>query len=308
MWKEAIVSVRGAVMREGSKALKEKARRASRPLDLNVEQMEAEGASSDEENDTEFVPELNESVDNGTSGKSSQKIRGKDSEDEAEEGEVEEESTRIEIQGDEPTSQEAGKAQKKKKGKEKADAQPKKTQKQPTKEKQSQKKGEKVSSAQAGGRGKVRAHRVSRAARSGLVFSVSRLDKQLREGPYSAHTTRFSADAPVYLGGVLEYLTAEILELGGDACVKLKKRIITPRHLFLSIKQDQELNELLKDVLIASGGAKEHIHSFLLKRKSGMDYEDDEEPRSAKKQKVSGTQSSKKTPKKSTPGKQRKGK
>jgi len=119
-----------------------------------------------------------------------------------------------------------------------------------------------------GGRGSGKKKEVSgksRSFRSGLQFPVGRIHRHLREGRYAE---RVGAGAPVYLAAVLEYLSAEILELAGNASRDNKKLRIIPRHIQLAIRNDDELNKLLGSVTIASGGVLPNIHTSLLPKKS----------------------------------------
>src|SRR6478609_9369379 len=121
-----------------------------------------------------------------------------------------------------------------------------------------------------GGRGKGKAGGKSqtRSSRAGLQFPVGRLSRYLRRGQYSA---RVGGGAPVYLAAVLEYLAAEILELAGNAARDNKKTRIIPRHVQLAIRNDEELNKLLREVTIAQGGVLPNIHAVLLpKKKAGV--------------------------------------
>uniref|UniRef100_A0A3B3QCW6 Histone H2A n=1 Tax=Paramormyrops kingsleyae TaxID=1676925 RepID=A0A3B3QCW6_9TELE len=99
--------------------------------------------------------------------------------------------------------------------------------------------------------GKTRAKAKTRSSRAGLQFPVGRVHRLLRKGNYAE---RVGAGAPVYLAAVLEYLTAEILELAGNAARDNKKTRIIPRHLQLAVRNDEELNKLLGGVTIAQGG------------------------------------------------------
>jgi histone H2A len=56
--------------------------------------------------------------------------------------------------------------------------------------------------------------------------------------------------------------------LAGNASRDNKKVRIVPRHIQLAVRNDEELNKLLSDVVIASGGVLPNIHSVLLPRKS----------------------------------------
>uniref|UniRef100_A0AC35UHN2 Histone H2A n=1 Tax=Rhabditophanes sp. KR3021 TaxID=114890 RepID=A0AC35UHN2_9BILA len=107
---------------------------------------------------------------------------------------------------------------------------------------------------------------VSKSIRAGLQFPVGRILTALRRGNYAPIVRQLSA---VYMGAVLEYLTAEILELAGNIARDRKKVRINARHLSLAIRSDEELNHLLKDVTISDGGVIPHIHPAMLVAKKG---------------------------------------
>ncbi|KAH7653737.1 Histone H2A protein [Dioscorea alata] len=119
----------------------------------------------------------------------------------------------------------------------------------------------------AGGRkGSARRKRVSKSVKSGLQFPVGRIGRFLKKGRYAQ---RIGSGAPVYIAAFLEYLAAEVLELAGDAAKDNKKSRIIPRHLMLAVNNDEELNKLLKGVIIAEGGRPPFVVDVLLPRKAG---------------------------------------
>ena len=114
-----------------------------------------------------------------------------------------------------------------------------------------------------GGKSKASTSRLmTKAVRAGLQFPVGRIARFMKQG---RHAERVGAGAPVYLAAVLEYLAAEVLELAGNAAKDNKKTRIIPRHIQLAVRNDEELNRLLKDTTIASGGVLPYINSFLIK-------------------------------------------
>jgi len=101
---------------------------------------------------------------------------------------------------------------------------------------------------------------MSRAARAGVQFPVGRIHRQLK--PYIAKKMRVGSTSAVYVASVMEYLTAEVLELAGNAAKSAKVKRITPRHLQLAIRGDDELDSLIK-ATIAGGGVVPHIEPVL---------------------------------------------
>jgi len=137
--------------------------------------------------------------------------------------------------------------------------------------------------AKKGGRGKTEGKKsVSKSTKAGLQFPVGRIGRLLKKGKYA---TRVGAGAPVYLASVLEYLTAEILELAGNASRDNKKRRVIPRHIQLAVRNDEELNKLLGKVTISQGGVLPNIHSVLIPAKSPKSEEKSPATKSPKKEK-----------------------
>ena len=112
----------------------------------------------------------------------------------------------------------------------------------------------------------------SKSARAGLIFPVGRVTSLLRNGRYAK---RVSPASGAYVAAVLEYLTAEILELAGNAARDNKKTRIIPRHVQLAVRNDEELNKLLGKVTIAAGGVLPNIHAVLLPKKSAAKAEEE---------------------------------
>ncbi|KAI0982871.1 hypothetical protein GJ496_007398 [Pomphorhynchus laevis] len=115
--------------------------------------------------------------------------------------------------------------------------------------------------------GKQRKRVISRSAKAGLQFPVGRVHRQLKLK--TVGHGRIGATAAVYSAAILEYLTAEVLELAGNASKDLKVKRITPRHLQLAIRGDEELDVLIK-ATIAGGGVIPHVHKALIGKKDSQ--------------------------------------
>jgi histone H2A len=100
----------------------------------------------------------------------------------------------------------------------------------------------------------------TRSAKAGLQFPVGRIHRYLKVR--TQNNMRIGAKAAVYTAAILEYLTAEVLELAGNASKDLRVKRITPRHLQLAVRGDEELDLLVKATL-PSSGVRPFIHKTL---------------------------------------------
>lgn len=97
-----------------------------------------------------------------------------------------------------------------------------------------------------------RSSHTSRSSRAGLIFPVGRCDRYLRH--QTRGKFRIGATAPVYLAAVLEYMSAELLELAGNASTDNKRRRINARDIRVALGRDEELNRMYSHVIIPGGG------------------------------------------------------
>ncbi|CAF0753008.1 unnamed protein product [Didymodactylos carnosus] len=104
--------------------------------------------------------------------------------------------------------------------------------------------------------------RISKSARAGIIFPVTRMHRQLKSSEHVVR--RVTKGAAVYLAAVVEYLVAEMLELSGNAARDNNRTRIIPRHILLAVASDEELAKLLKGVTIPQGGVLPCIHAGLL--------------------------------------------
>ncbi|KAF6023375.1 H2AFY2 [Bugula neritina] len=79
---------------------------------------------------------------------------------------------------------------------------------------------------------------------------------------------RLGSGAPVYLSAVLEYLSAEVLELAANSARDNRKKRIRPRDVRLAVGHDTELSKLCQDVTFSEGGNMVHINVELYHLKS----------------------------------------
>lgn len=104
----------------------------------------------------------------------------------------------------------------------------------------------------------------SRSSSAGLVFPVTRIENIMRS---LSNVERVSGTAAVFMAAVLEYVTAEILEIAGRITNDAKKVRITPRHIKLAILNDEELTPLFSGVVL-SGGVSAYVEESLVKHKT----------------------------------------
>ena len=104
--------------------------------------------------------------------------------------------------------------------------------------------------------------RKSNSQKAGLQFSVPRCKQFLKK-----YNKKIGSTAPVYLAAVLEYITAELLELSGNVSRDHKRNTMKIRDLYLAIENDYELNDMMHrlNMGITGGGFPVHVEEEVIK-------------------------------------------
>jgi len=112
--------------------------------------------------------------------------------------------------------------------------------------------------------------RTTNSVKACLVFPVSFTSK-ICEEKYACHN--MTTEAAVFVTAVLEYMTAELLELSGNAARDNQRVSIKPRHIMLALCGDEELCRTVGSIIIPSGGIIPNIHRYLISNMEPGDTE-----------------------------------
>lgn len=136
-------------------------------------------------------------------------------------------------------------------------------------------------------REKTKANRAKNQA--GLIFPVGRCKNQMlqylgvpknkrvplkdKDGNkkmrlvYRKPHIKVTKEAAIFTAAILEYMTAEVLEISGNVAIDKKRKTIKPRHVMLAIRDDDEINKLIpkSTVFAQTGCVPKEIPTVLLK-------------------------------------------
>lgn len=71
------------------------------------------------------------------------------------------------------------------------------------------------------------------------------------------------------MAAVLQYITAEVLELAGDICTEQRMKTIQPRHINLAFRGDPELGQMMASCTMTQSSVPPNVHEALQKGKGG---------------------------------------
>ena len=103
---------------------------------------------------------------------------------------------------------------------------------------------------------------------AGLMFPVKNIAKNMRK---TFGYIKFTQQSAVFTAAVMEYMTAELLELAGNYADEHKKKRIVPRHIMLAIRNDEEIEKLIgkNSVVLPAVGTVVKTHHCLVQKRAG---------------------------------------
>jgi len=90
---------------------------------------------------------------------------------------------------------------------------------------------------------------VSKSARAGLTFAVSRVDKKLRHARIAKQI--FGASS-VFLTGVVEHVIADVLKKADEQAAARKSKRVTDQHIIAAARSDPDLARAFQGFCFAS--------------------------------------------------------
>mmetsp|Transcript_53745 Transcript_53745/g.65885 ORF Transcript_53745/g.65885 Transcript_53745/m.65885 type:complete len:143 (+) Transcript_53745:64-492(+) len=110
---------------------------------------------------------------------------------------------------------------------------------------------------------KSKSKRTTKAAKAGLKMNVSRVLRRMKDDRVAQ---RISPLAAVFMTAALEYMLAELIEVSGACAEEFGKKQIKPRHIYLAVRKDDELDYYLGGVTFPYSGVVPNVNSALLKK------------------------------------------
>ena len=124
--------------------------------------------------------------------------------------------------------------------------------------------GKSTTGGRKSGKRVERAAPKTKSSRCDLIFPVGRTHRLYKQARYADNV---GVGAGIFTAAVLEYIASEILELAGEHCTQSGKKTISPRHIQLAVRNDEEINKLMAQAMIASGGVLPNISEILFPAK-----------------------------------------
>uniref|UniRef100_A0A1I8ACZ1 Histone H2A n=1 Tax=Steinernema glaseri TaxID=37863 RepID=A0A1I8ACZ1_9BILA len=93
-----------------------------------------------------------------------------------------------------------------------------------------------------------------------LHFDVDDMKQRLVDGTGK----RVPNDVANYFSGVVQQLTIEVVKSAIGAAIEAGQREVTPRHVLLGVKLDEDLNKVFGSGVFSGGGVIPNINNALL--------------------------------------------